>query len=411
MPKYSKLLYLLLIVCFPVCTFAAYDPNHFDPNNAAHWYRKAFALYEEPNNIDLKAFVDGEIESTPELRQYLKRQQTVIDLFSKATQIEYCDWKFDRYKDIWNFGNNNYASDVVDCVLLILANTRHHEQNLSPEKVINTWRQCFNAAQHIYHPNDWDMLLSIAIKSKCYSYIHDYMERNPDMTQNELILLKNLLLDESNGRVISLNELLDDRINFARTALTKHKDQKPKTEPYIEQILALKGQEGWNDFLDKTLSIYEKHINNLRVAVNTPPALRYTAISLADQSATNARDILEKFSSLPENYVPTQKDYDDLMRISGYLFAIRETPTLHVYRWQMYYDTKRNAILTAISLLLEYHNSGNLPEEVSANSPKDAFGNQPFTLIKTGTGFTLKSQSMDIMKDKYPEYEFKLPKE
>src|SRR5210317_2210807 len=51
MPKYSTLLYLLLIVCPPVCTFAQYDPNNFDPDNATHWYQRAFVLYEEPNDI------------------------------------------------------------------------------------------------------------------------------------------------------------------------------------------------------------------------------------------------------------------------------------------------------------------------------------------------------------------------
>ena len=41
---------LLALLTITAAATAQYDPNHFDPDNAAHWYRKAFALYEEPND-------------------------------------------------------------------------------------------------------------------------------------------------------------------------------------------------------------------------------------------------------------------------------------------------------------------------------------------------------------------------
>ena len=72
-------------------------------------------------------------------------------------------------------------------------------------------------------------------------------------------------------------------------------------------------------------------------------------------------------------------------------------------------QTAENALLIGIPLLLEYRKTGKLPGDISANSPKDAFGDQPFKLIKTETEFILKSQSQDLLRNVTHEYKFKLP--
>ena len=94
----QKAITILTIVLLSTCALAAYDPNNFDPDNAAHWYRKAFALYEGPNDIDLSDFINGDIELTPKIERFLKKQQPVIDLLQKAAAINYCDWEFDPYE-------------------------------------------------------------------------------------------------------------------------------------------------------------------------------------------------------------------------------------------------------------------------------------------------------------------------
>jgi len=83
---------IVTITLISNCAIGAYDPNNFDPGNAAHWYRKAFALYEEPEGLDLKAYTLDEAELTPKLEQYLKKQKQIVDLVIKAAQIEHCDW-------------------------------------------------------------------------------------------------------------------------------------------------------------------------------------------------------------------------------------------------------------------------------------------------------------------------------
>ena len=54
-----KLQFLVIVGIMLSSSFVlgAYDPNDFDEGNAAHWYRKAFALYEEPEGIDPSEYV------------------------------------------------------------------------------------------------------------------------------------------------------------------------------------------------------------------------------------------------------------------------------------------------------------------------------------------------------------------
>ena len=119
----------------------------------------------------------------------------------------------------------------------------------------------------------------------------------------------------------------------------------------------------------------------------------------------------EKYQSLPDDFVPTQKDYDDFIENCGHLFLVLNTIPMDVIcYYEMSRNTARNALLTGIPLMLDYRKTGKLAKSVPLGSYKDAFGNQSFELIKTKTGFILKSKSIDIRKDKRPEYEFTLPR-
>ena len=85
-------------------------------------------------------------------------------------------------------------------------------------------------------------------------------------------------------------------------------------------------------------------------------------------------------------------------------------PLHALYHSEMRSNTLRNALLVGVSFKIEYLKTGKLPDSLPADSPKDAFGEQLFELIKTESGFTLKSKSYDVKKNEQPEYEFKLPK-
>ncbi|MCK5001245.1 MAG: hypothetical protein KAS23_16995, partial [Anaerohalosphaera sp.] len=203
-----------------------------------------------------------------------------------------------------------------------------------------------------------------------------------------------------------------DKLKFARRALTDHRDQRPSEFSQCDKILAFKGDEGWKEFFDSSLSFYEKYSKNMRVAVNAPLAMRYFMISTVENSIFDDFDTFEeKYEKLPDDYVPTKEDYDDFIKDCGVGFPMfNGAPMGVIYYIEMSSITKRNALLVGVSLKLEYLKTGKLPDGVPVGSPKDAFGEQAFDLIKTEEGFKIKSRSYNVATNEQPEYEFKLGK-
>ena len=359
----------------------------------------------------MSSYVIDEAEATAGLEQYLEKQNPVIDLISKASEIEFCDWQYDRYGDIWN-GNNDYAYKLTHCCMLVLASARYGEDSLSPSDIVKACKICLNTAEHINRPNAWDQLNYMGLRSQCFKYIHNYLNRHPNLKSKELSMFYQLLLKDSQRKTISLNTILDEEMNFTRIALTEHTDQKPDFESSEIKIIEFQ-KNGWKEFFESSLNYCENHIRNLRSAANTPIAIRSLAINTAEQKLMSDCDaFLEKFLHVPDDFVPTQKDYDTFIKNSGSMFAVNNNFSL--FYVQQYFEnsigTMRNALLVGTQIILEYRKTNTLPKVIAQDWPKDAFGNQTFDLIKTEMGFILKSKSMDVRKKEFPKYEFRLPK-
>jgi len=398
-------------VLFSALAFGVNDPNQFDSQNAAHWYRRAFAIYQEPNSISaLRYYANGEADLTPDLAKHLQSQGRVLEMVSRAAGLEKCDWQYDQFKDIWE-SVNDYARDAVSCGILILADARYNEPNLLPMQTVEKFQTALSVAEHIKYPNSWDSLNFLLLKGCCYSAIQAYLNRHPDLSPAELNRLEKVLLDDIRKKEITLNDILDDRLEFARVALTQHTDQYPRQQDdLICRIVALRGQDGWKDFYANSLAFYLKRINKLRSAVNTP-LTRSSRIKQIEAEFSKETDaFFVKYSSLPDDFVPKRQDYDQLMEECGILFAaVNDVPLRLVDPVIMKHYTRRNALITAIDVLKHYHRTGALPSQVPANSPKDRFGNQAFELIKSEDGFVLKSRSQNVYEGDYPEYNFILP--
>lgn len=411
MKKQVLLLAIVASVLSSALSFAEYDPNQFDSQNAAHWYRRAFAIYQELNSLDaLRDYATGEADLTPDLEKYLQSQEQVVKLVNRAAGLEKCDWQYDRFKNIWE-SINNYAKKTVNCGILILADVRYAEPNLLPMQTCEKFQTALAVAEHIKHPNSWDSMNHLLLKGCCYSAIQAYLNRCPDLSPDDLSQLEKLLLNDSRKKEITLNDILDDRLEFARVALTQHTDQCPREQDDpICRIVALRGQDGWKDFYANSLAFYLKRINKLRSAVNTP-LTRSSRIKQIEAEFSKETDaFFVKYSSLPDDFVPKRQDYDQLMEECGILFAaVNDMPLRLVDPVIMKYYTRRNALITAIDVLKHYHRTGALPSQVPANSPKDRFGNQAFELIKSEDGFVLKSRSQNVYEGDYPEYNFMLP--
>ena len=72
--------------------------------------------------------------------------------------------------------------------------------------------------------------------------------------------------------------------------------------------------------------------------------------------------------------------------------------------------THFNAVKTALNLYIIRAKTGQLPDELPADMPKDMFSGEEFEYEKTNDGFVLRCQGKDLSKDEIYQYEFKVKK-
>jgi len=72
--------------------------------------------------------------------------------------------------------------------------------------------------------------------------------------------------------------------------------------------------------------------------------------------------------------------------------------------------TQFNAVKTALELYIVKAKTGQLPDALIEDMPRDLFSGKDFKYEKTKDGFTLGCQGKDLSKDKIYEYKFKVKK-
>jgi hypothetical protein len=72
--------------------------------------------------------------------------------------------------------------------------------------------------------------------------------------------------------------------------------------------------------------------------------------------------------------------------------------------------TQFNAVKTALELYIVKAKTGQLPDALIDNMPRDLFSGEDFKYEKTKDGFVLRCQGKDLSKDEIYEYKFKVKK-
>jgi hypothetical protein len=73
------------------------------------------------------------------------------------------------------------------------------------------------------------------------------------------------------------------------------------------------------------------------------------------------------------------------------------------------HKTSVNALNCALGIYAHKAGTGELPDEIPADSPKDLFSGGNFEYEKTKDGFVLRCRGRDLFKNEIHEYEFKVP--
>lgn len=416
---------------------AKYDPNHFAPDNAAHWYRKAFELYEEPKDIDLGDYIHGEVELSPEIRFFVEKQQPTIDLLKKAAAAKHCDWQFDPYEN-GRYSSPPYLTDVKDIAVFLLAEIRHKEDMQQDINIREHFRLVLQLASHLDSTSAINHLVSTAIRSMTYETIHEYLNRHPDLPLEKLYQAKALLQDKSIQPVITYKDVVTQDIENTRRILTDYKTHF-YSDHFLTKGLGIPAEQLSDSFYQRNLAFYIDYMKKYQQFLDFPyPKASQEIIASGQELNAQARlyfkEYQEQLREKIEKYESELVDEIIQMDEGDYEFKQLELKLLsevnveHLEKCDFLYTallggpksvtslsiytrnrTQRNALEAGISLLIRYRKKGKLPENLPPSLPKDLFSEKPFLIIKKDNGFKLKCQGENLSRHEFHEYEFVLP--
>lgn len=427
----------MTIILLSISGLAGYDPNCFDPENAAHGYRKAYALYEEPNAINLRDYAYCESTLTPEIERHLKKQQSVIKLVIQASAIERCDWQFDPFIKT-SEERMHHLTQAKNISWLLLANARYQQDKGLSKSPFDTYNSLLQFAAHLDADSHFDHMIALSLRTMTFEAIHQYLNHHPEAHPAELHAVQSLLNNEANRNKITCKDTVARSIEKTREILTNYK-QYLYDDHFLTKQIGIPAEQLSGDFYTRNLQFYNDYMNKYLSYHSLPyPEACRKITDLGENLKTKGRiyfmeyrdrlrtkiteyesEVLSKLStheldpvSLP-NMEPRflaeiEVDYLEKCDFLYSLFCVPNSATMFSIETRI--CTQFNALTAGIQLLVRYRDTKTIPEKLPADSPHDLFSDKPFLVIKTTEGFKLKCQGNDLSSKKVHEYEFILPK-
>jgi len=382
---------LLLLITLVTNTAVSVYP----PDNAAILYYKAFMLLQESKNVPpevMADFMDGKIKSNEQIRGYLKDSQPAIKILEEASKIEKCQWALDHSKG-FDLPMPEFSKARRSTFLLVTDAQKLTEDG----NIKEAFSRCLTAHRMANHIGSDDLLISnlvcIAIHAKSNKTIKNILSRTSNSAEM-LTWLKGRIVNVSQKHP-SLKNVLKTESEIAVREMHKEKlDEILKLEPDDEIWKKLpadwleKIKQGDETFFKAGRAYYKNFITTVQEIMNIPYP--------------------EAYRQLEEL---TQKSIKDASENPGAVFATIFVPTLpKLLSMEIRYETSVNAMICGLGIYAHKAGTGELPDEIPADSPKDLFSGKDFEYEKTKDGFLLRCRGRDLFKDEIHEYEFKVNK-
>jgi hypothetical protein len=382
---------LLLLIAFVTNTAVSAYP----PDNAAMLYYKAFMLLQESDYVPpevMADFMDGKIKSNEQIRGYLKDSQPAIKILEEASKIEKCQWALDHSKG-FDLPMPEFAKARRAAFLLVTDAQKLTEDG----NIRGAFNRCLTAYRMANHMSSDGLLISnlvgIAIHAKTDKTIKNILSRTP-VSSEILSWLKDETFAVSQKQP-SLKSVLKTESEIAVREMRKEK---------LEDILDLESD---NEILKKLPTGSLEKIKQGDEAFFKASKTYYTNF------ITTVQDILDMpySEAYKQSEELTQKSIKDASTNPGAIFAAIFAPSLtKLLSMEVRHKTSVNALNCALGIYAHKAGTGELPDEIPADSPKDLFSGRNFEYEKTKDGFVLRCRGRDLFKDEIHEYEFKVPK-
>ena len=365
------------------------------PDNAALLYYQVFLQYEEPNQPIrwmLSDFCKGEIASNEVIAQHIKENRHVIDRAVKAADILKCDWGYDCSQAIVDV-NAPTLPPLSRIAILLSAEAGCLAEQGGYTTALDRCVTLRKIALHACNKTlTWYLLGNQInrIANETTQYVLGFTPGDID----ELTRLRSRLT-QIEAKFPSLGSSLTQEAHMWVATMDKDKVQPLvrllegslmaySLEPKLKRI-----RKGDDTFFERNRDYY---LNAMATFVNTlESGLPYA------QMCTKLDGLVEKWSQEAE-------DNPDAI-LTEFFFPMRT----QLYQSMIRQQTHLNAIKTAIDLYVVKGRTGQLPDALPPDSPRDLFSGRPFEYAKTDGGFILRCQGKeDPKKDELHEYKFKV---
>lgn len=398
----------ILTLTFSAGAVAQHDPIHFDPENAAHWYRKAFESLTpfdygatgkyffskkgliEPNSdtkeiekrfensTQLRKYLKGEIELNNEIEKHVKDKKNTIDLFIKASKCKFCDWGYGNLENLSQKEGLQYISEqsmLSDGLVLVLVDSLISAETGMPDQAIEQLSSAFIINRH------------------CFDSSLAYGLWDRDIIRCAQHLLP--LLADHPAALDKLKNSLEDFIANRPSCEARFDEC---TEEYMKIIISqkddiAKSSESQGIVFTGTFDInrYREYRQELRQAWILP----------YQEAHPEIEQIRKKFSTLPDS---------SPVDINSYVISLYDRNIVQNRYADTYCRTTDNAIYVASVIYLYHAKNGTLPSKLPLGMPNDLYSEKPFLYIKTEDGFKLECQGEDLRHEIFHEFDFKFPK-
>jgi len=356
--------------------------NAYPPENAAVLYYKAFLMYEV--NDDMKDMLGklkkGKIELNDKIREFVQKNNLIIETVLDGSEIENCDWGSDLSKgfDL----EVPYLSKIRRIVYLINADAAVLIEQGDYGAAIDRYMCIYKMARHV---NDYvavGNLVGVALNGVADQGLIKTLSDIPvnikmlEMLKNKLSEIDSIPFSMEPSfkceRQVVLSNLTMEKVrNFIKCLDPGNEDLK-KIILEADEIFLAKNRAYWNEIMD-----------GMEDAFKLPYAQAFEKLEELDKQACSEVSLKE---------TPL---------VSASLGGWSKIYSLNI-RWQSGY----NAVKVAIEVYMIKVKTGKLPDALPVGLPIDMFSGKPFEYSKTEDGFILKCPGKDFGQNKTYEYKF-----
>jgi hypothetical protein len=391
----KKTIYSILATLFLFTISAEATLSSPAPDNAALLYYQAFLLRPELDNdtfIHFNSVLRG-AQPDEKVREYLGMVQTreTLRLAAAATQILDCSWGIIR-------SEGGYSLDVVSgelrqLVLLLEVDARTLAADGDYRAALDRCLSIRRLAQHIADEGLIGYLVSMSYQGRafyCIQYVLSSMSPDTDtLTWLQAQLGTVQGAPPSPGRAMEIT--LDDNLELFRThpeLLEMWREsvlERIEDDSARQEFLNLTDEE----FLGRARESSISFLASLNRVIGSDMPYQQKNVEFQELKEQRANQTGGNSAGIPPYYM--LDDVDDLIKYHD----------IYVTRLANF-----NAIRAAIEIYFVKAETGQLPEMLPANLPKDPFSGQDFEYETTSQGFILRCREKILGEDEVREFEF-----